>query len=84
MNQVPLQRTSYGPYARAMVKICKEESFHQHQGYEIIMALTAGSASVAVGGALGRDHGERSGARGPAVRACRGQGVTAPDLLLGA
>src|SRR6201996_5583233 len=35
MNQVPLQRTSYGPYARAMVRICKEESFHQRQGYEI-------------------------------------------------
>src|SRR3569623_1591294 len=34
MNQVPLQRTSYGPYARAMVRVCKEESFHQRQGYE--------------------------------------------------
>ncbi len=45
MNQVPLQRTSYGPYARAMVKICKEESFHQRQGYEIMMALMAGSAA---------------------------------------
>ena len=33
MNQVPLQRTSYGPYARAMVRVCKEESFHQRQGY---------------------------------------------------
>lgn len=43
MNQVPLQRTSYGPYARAMVRICKEESFHQRQGYEIMMALCAGS-----------------------------------------
>ncbi|MFM9863384.1 MAG: 1,2-phenylacetyl-CoA epoxidase subunit PaaA [Micropepsaceae bacterium] len=43
LNQVPLQRTSYGPYARAMVRICKEESFHQRQGYEIMMALTAGS-----------------------------------------
>ena len=43
MNQVPLQRTSYGPYARAMVRICKEESFHQRQGYEIMMTLTAGS-----------------------------------------
>jgi ring-1,2-phenylacetyl-CoA epoxidase subunit PaaA len=43
MNQVPLQRTSYGPYARAMVRICKEESFHQRQGYEIMMALAAGS-----------------------------------------
>ena len=43
MNQVPLQRTSYGPYARAMVRICKEESFHQRQGYEIMMALAAGT-----------------------------------------
>ncbi|MFO1187921.1 MAG: 1,2-phenylacetyl-CoA epoxidase subunit PaaA [Alphaproteobacteria bacterium] len=43
MNQVPLQRTSYGPYARAMVRICKEESFHQRQGYEIMMALMAGT-----------------------------------------
>jgi ring-1,2-phenylacetyl-CoA epoxidase subunit PaaA len=43
MNQVPLQRTSYGPYARAMVKVCKEESFHQRQGYEIMMALAAGT-----------------------------------------
>src|ERR671929_1788722 len=44
MNQVPLQRTSYGPYARAMVRICKEESFHQRQGYEIMIALARGSA----------------------------------------
>jgi ring-1,2-phenylacetyl-CoA epoxidase subunit PaaA len=43
MNQVPLQRTSYGPYARAMVRICKEESFHQRQGYEIMAALAAGT-----------------------------------------
>ncbi len=43
MNQVPLQRTSYGPYARAMVRICKEESFHQRQGYELTMALAAGT-----------------------------------------
>jgi ring-1,2-phenylacetyl-CoA epoxidase subunit PaaA len=43
MNQVPLQRTSYGPYARAMVRICKEESFHQRQGYEIMMAMGGGS-----------------------------------------
>jgi ring-1,2-phenylacetyl-CoA epoxidase subunit PaaA len=43
MNQVPLQRTSYGPYARAMVRVCKEESFHQRQGYEICMAMMAGS-----------------------------------------
>ncbi len=39
MNQVPLQRCSYGPYARAMVRVCKEESFHQRQGYEIMMAM---------------------------------------------
>jgi ring-1,2-phenylacetyl-CoA epoxidase subunit PaaA len=43
MNQVPLQRTSYGPYARAMVRICKEESFHQRQGYEIMMHLAGGT-----------------------------------------
>jgi ring-1,2-phenylacetyl-CoA epoxidase subunit PaaA len=43
MNQVPLQRTSYGPYARAMVRICKEESFHQRQGYELMTAMMAGT-----------------------------------------
>lgn len=43
MNQVPLCRTSYGPYARAMVRICKEESFHQRQGYEIMLTLAKGS-----------------------------------------
>ena len=43
MNQVPLQRTSYGPYSRAMVRICKEESFHQRQGYEIMMKMATGS-----------------------------------------
>ncbi len=39
VNQVSLQRTSYGPYSRAMIRICKEESFHQRQGYEIMIAL---------------------------------------------
>ncbi|MDJ0630581.1 MAG: 1,2-phenylacetyl-CoA epoxidase subunit A [Rhodobacter sp.] len=43
MNQVPLQRTSYGPYARAMIRICKEESFHQRQGYDIMMKMAQGS-----------------------------------------
>lgn len=43
-NQVMLCRTSYGPYARAMVRICKEESFHQRQGYEIVMSLARGTA----------------------------------------
>lgn len=43
MNQVALCRTSYGPYARAMVRICKEESFHQRQGYEIMLTLSQGS-----------------------------------------
>lgn len=43
MNQVMLQRTSYGPYARAMVRICKEESFHQRQGYEIMTHLSFGT-----------------------------------------
>ena len=44
MNQVMLQRTSYGPYSRAMIRICKEESFHQRQGYEILLTLVRGSA----------------------------------------
>jgi ring-1,2-phenylacetyl-CoA epoxidase subunit PaaA len=43
MNQVMLTRTSYGPYARAMVRICKEESFHQRQGFEILLVLSKGA-----------------------------------------
>ena len=43
MNQVPLCRTSYGPYARAMIRVCKEESFHQRQGFEILLTLSRGS-----------------------------------------
>ena len=43
MNQVPLQRTSFGPYARAMVRICKEESFHQRQGFDIMMKMANGT-----------------------------------------
>jgi ring-1,2-phenylacetyl-CoA epoxidase subunit PaaA len=43
VNQVSLQRTSYGPYSRAMIRICKEESFHQRQGYEIMIALAKGT-----------------------------------------
>ncbi len=43
MNQVPLCRCSYGPYARAMVRVCKEESFHQRQGYEILYTLSHGT-----------------------------------------
>ena len=43
MNQVPLCRCSYGPYARAMVRICKEESFHQRQGFEILHTLSHGT-----------------------------------------
>ncbi len=42
-NQVPLCRASYGPYARAMVRICKEESFHQRQGFEILLTLSRGT-----------------------------------------
>ncbi|MEZ5532313.1 MAG: 1,2-phenylacetyl-CoA epoxidase subunit PaaA [Steroidobacteraceae bacterium] len=45
MNQIPLCRCSYGPYARAMVRICKEESFHQRQGYDIMLALARGTAA---------------------------------------
>ncbi len=43
MNQIPLCRCSYGPYARAMVRVCKEESFHQRQGYEIMLTLARGT-----------------------------------------
>ncbi|MCA1413618.1 MULTISPECIES: 1,2-phenylacetyl-CoA epoxidase subunit PaaA [Bradyrhizobium] len=43
MNQIPLCRCSYGPYARAMIRVCKEESFHQRQGYEIMVTLCRGS-----------------------------------------
>jgi ring-1,2-phenylacetyl-CoA epoxidase subunit PaaA len=43
MNQIPLCRCSYGPYARAMVRVCKEESFHQRQGYEIMTTLAQGA-----------------------------------------
>jgi len=43
MNQVPLCRCSYGPYARAMVRVCKEESFHQRQGFEIMLTLCKGT-----------------------------------------
>ncbi|NPC98712.1 1,2-phenylacetyl-CoA epoxidase subunit PaaA [Nocardioides sp. zg-DK7169] len=42
-NQVPLCRTSYGPYGRAMVRICKEESFHQRQGFELLLAMSRGT-----------------------------------------
>lgn len=44
VNQISLQRTSFGPYSRAMVRICKEESFHQRQGYEIMAKMMAGTA----------------------------------------
>lgn len=43
MNQVPLCRTSYGPYSRAMIRVCKEESFHQRQGFEILLVLSKGT-----------------------------------------
>ena len=45
MNQIPLCRCSYGPYARAMVRICKEESFHQRQGFEIMLTLCRGNTA---------------------------------------
>ena len=45
VNQVPLCRCSYGPYARAMIRVCKEESFHQRQGYEILHTLSHGTPS---------------------------------------
>ncbi len=45
MNQVPLQRTSFGPYSRAMIRICKEESFHQRQGYDVMMKMAQGTSA---------------------------------------
>jgi ring-1,2-phenylacetyl-CoA epoxidase subunit PaaA len=45
MNQIPLCRCSYGPYARAMIRICKEESFHQRQGFEIMTTMSRGTAA---------------------------------------
>jgi len=45
VNQVSLQRTSYGPYSRGMVRICKEESFHQRQGYQVMIELAQGTAA---------------------------------------
>jgi ring-1,2-phenylacetyl-CoA epoxidase subunit PaaA len=44
-NQVPLCRSSYGPYARAMIRICKEESFHQRQGYELLLTMMGGTSA---------------------------------------
>src|SRR5476649_1261366 len=43
MNQIPLCRCTYGPYARAMIRICKEESFHQRQGFDALMSMMAGT-----------------------------------------
>ena len=51
INQIPLTTTSFGPYARAMVRICKEESFHQRQGYEITMTLAKGTPEQKINGA---------------------------------
>ncbi len=45
MNQIPLCRCSYGPYARAMIRICKEESFHQRQGFDLLLTMTQGTAA---------------------------------------
>jgi ring-1,2-phenylacetyl-CoA epoxidase subunit PaaA len=44
-NQVPLCRSSYGPYARAMIRICKEESFHQRQGFELLLTMMRGTGA---------------------------------------
>src|SRR6202046_3987766 len=56
-NQVPLCRSSYGPYARAMIRICKEESFHQRQGYELLMTMMRGTEAPRV---VGRDARNRA------------------------
>ena len=51
MNQIPLCRCSYGPYARAMIRVCKEESFHQRQGFEIMLTLWRGTRGAEGDGA---------------------------------
>ncbi len=51
MNQIPLCRCSFGPYARAMIRVCKEESFHQRQGFDIMITLCAGNAGAEGDGA---------------------------------
>ncbi len=51
MNQIPLCRCSYGPYARAMIRICKEESFHQRQGYDLLLTMMKGTDRAARAGA---------------------------------
>ncbi|MDP2775325.1 MAG: 1,2-phenylacetyl-CoA epoxidase subunit PaaA [Nocardioides sp.] len=56
VNQVPLCRCSYGPYARAMVRVCKEESFHQRQGFELLLALTRGTPEQASSAQLAVDR----------------------------
>ena len=61
-NQVPLCRSSYGPYARAMIRICKEESFHQRQGYELLMTMMRGTDAQRRDGA-GRDRTGSGGRR---------------------
>src|SRR3569833_2229080 len=58
MNQIPLCRCSYGPYARAMIRVCKEESFHQRQGFEILRARARGAGGR---GAGAREAGGRGG-----------------------
>ena len=54
MNQIPLCRCSYGPYARAMVRICKEESFHQRQGFEIMLTTARAARADAAAHGAGR------------------------------
>jgi len=53
MNQIPLCRCSYGPYARAMVRVCREESFHQRQGYDLMMRLAQGTTEQKTHGTRG-------------------------------
>ena len=57
VNQVSLQRTSFGPYSRGMVRICKEESFHQRQGYEIMATMAQGTPEQSRRNRLGRVYG---------------------------
>src|SRR5512133_889579 len=75
-NQVPLCRSSYGPYARAMVRICKEESFHQRQGYELLLTMMRGTDAQR---AMVQDAVDRWWWPGPAGGTPTTRGASAPS-----
>src|ERR1700676_4016742 len=80
MNQIPLCRCSYGPYARAMIRVCKEESFHQRQGFEIMLTLARGSEEQKGGGQGRLDRcGGLGGAEGDGAERARSLVVAGAD-----